>query len=74
VLKATLTQAGHDAQLVAASLRRPVNPAMPKHPELVVPFVPDKRRYRVDIDTEQDQYRFEQTTGRKLYWPAQRAE
>ena len=41
-----------------------------KHPELVVPFVNDNRRYRVDIDTEQDLQIFEQTTGHKLCWPA----
>jgi CTP:molybdopterin cytidylyltransferase MocA len=41
-----------------------------RHPELVVPFITDNRRYRIDIDTPEDIARFEQDTGHKLSWPA----
>jgi CTP:molybdopterin cytidylyltransferase MocA len=40
------------------------------HPEAVAPFVTDNRRYRVDIDTEDDLARFEADTGHRLRWPA----
>lgn len=40
------------------------------HPEAAAPFVTDNRRYRVDIDTEEDRARFERDTGHRLAWPA----
>lgn len=40
------------------------------HPDAVAPFVTDNRRYRVDIDTEEDIARFEAETGHRLRWPA----
>jgi len=40
------------------------------HPQAVVPFVTANRRYRVDIDTEDDLARFERDTGHRLRWPA----
>lgn len=40
------------------------------HADAVAPFVTDNRRYRVDIDTEDDRARFEQETGHALRWPA----
>jgi CTP:molybdopterin cytidylyltransferase MocA len=40
------------------------------HPQRVAPFVTDNRRYRVDIDTEDDLARFEADTGHRLRWPA----
>lgn len=40
------------------------------HPDEVVPFVTDNRRYRVDIDTPEDLQRFERDTGHALRWPA----
>lgn len=40
------------------------------HPDEVVPFVTDNRRYRVDIDTPEDLERFERDTGHALRWPA----
>jgi CTP:molybdopterin cytidylyltransferase MocA len=40
------------------------------HPEAVHAFVSDNRRYRVDVDTEEDIARFERETGHALRWPA----
>ncbi len=40
-----------------------------KHPELTFALATENRRYRIDIDTEQDLSRFEQDTGHKLLWP-----
>lgn len=40
------------------------------HPDAVAPFVTDNRHYVVDIDTPEDQARFERETGRVLRWPA----
>jgi len=40
------------------------------HPDEVVPFVTDNRRYKVDIDTPEDLERFERDTGHALRWPA----
>ena len=40
------------------------------HPEAVVPFVTDNRRYRLDIDTEDDLAAFQRDTGHRLAWPA----
>jgi molybdenum cofactor cytidylyltransferase len=40
------------------------------HPEAVMPFVTDNRRYRVDIDTPEDLARFAADTGHTLRWPA----
>jgi molybdenum cofactor cytidylyltransferase len=40
------------------------------HPEAVAPFDTDNRRYRVDIDTEDDLERFVRDTGHLLRWPA----
>jgi CTP:molybdopterin cytidylyltransferase MocA len=40
------------------------------HPEAVHAFVSDNRRYRVDVDTEEDIARFEAETGHALRWPA----
>jgi CTP:molybdopterin cytidylyltransferase MocA len=39
------------------------------HPEFVSPFVTGNRRYRVDLDTEEDIARFERETGHQLKWP-----
>jgi len=39
------------------------------HPEFVSPFVTSNRRYRVDLDTEEDIARFERETGHPLKWP-----
>lgn len=39
------------------------------HPEAVHAFVSDNRRYRVDVDTEDDVVRFERETGHALRWP-----
>ena len=36
----------------------------------MAPFVTDNRRYRVDIDTDEDLARFEAETGHRLRWPA----
>lgn len=40
------------------------------HAQRVAPFATDNRRYRVDIDTEDDIARFERETGHALRWPA----
>lgn len=40
------------------------------HPEAAHAFVTDNRRYRVDMDTEDDIHRFERETGHALRWPA----
>lgn len=40
------------------------------HPEAAVPFVTDNRRYRLDIDTEDDLVAFQRDTGHRLSWPA----
>jgi CTP:molybdopterin cytidylyltransferase MocA len=39
------------------------------HPEFVSPFITGNRRYRVDLDTEEDIERFERETGHQLKWP-----
>jgi CTP:molybdopterin cytidylyltransferase MocA len=39
------------------------------HPEFVTPFITGNRRYRVDLDTEEDVARFERETGYQLKWP-----
>jgi molybdenum cofactor cytidylyltransferase len=41
-----------------------------EHPEVVAVFETDNRRYRVDIDTQEDMERFERETGHALRWPA----
>jgi molybdenum cofactor cytidylyltransferase len=43
------------------------------HPEAVAPFVTGNRRYRVDVDTQEDVDRFERETGHALRWPARLA-
>lgn len=40
------------------------------HPEAVQAFVTDNRRFKVDVDTEDDIARFERDTGHRLRWPA----
>jgi molybdenum cofactor cytidylyltransferase len=40
------------------------------HPDRVRWFDTDNRRYRVDIDTQDDIDRFAATTGHALHWPA----
>lgn len=40
------------------------------HPEAAHAFVTDNRRYRVDVDTDEDLARFERETGHALRWPA----
>lgn len=40
------------------------------HAQAVSPFVTDNRRYKVDIDTDEDLARFEAETGHILRWPA----
>ncbi|MFM8769489.1 MAG: NTP transferase domain-containing protein [Rubrivivax sp.] len=40
------------------------------HPEAAAPFVTDNRRYRLDIDTEDDLAAFQRDTGHRLSWPA----
>lgn len=40
-----------------------------RHPDRVVPFTTDNRRYRDDIDTDDDLERFERETGHALRWP-----
>lgn len=40
------------------------------HPEAAHAFVTDNRRYRVDVDTDDDLARFERETGHALRWPA----
>ena len=40
------------------------------HPEAAAPFVTDNRRYRLDIDTEDDLAAFQRDTGHRLCWPA----
>ncbi len=40
------------------------------HPDEVVAFATDNRRYKVDIDTPEDLERFERDTGHALRWPA----
>ena len=40
------------------------------HPEAAAPFVTDNRRYRLDIDTEDDLAAFQRDTGHRLFWPA----
>lgn len=40
------------------------------HPEAAQAFVTDNRRYRVDVDTDDDLARFERETGHALRWPA----
>ena len=44
------------------------------HPEAVAHFVTDNRRFRVDVDTEDDIARFERDTGHRLRWPAKLAQ
>jgi CTP:molybdopterin cytidylyltransferase MocA len=39
------------------------------HPDAVATMATDNRRYRVDIDTEDDIVRFEAQTGHRLQWP-----
>jgi molybdenum cofactor cytidylyltransferase len=39
------------------------------HPDAVATMPTDNRRYRVDIDTEDDIARFERETGHRLAWP-----
>lgn len=39
------------------------------HPKATAPFVTDNRRYRVDIDTEDDLAAFQRDTGHPLSWP-----
>jgi len=39
------------------------------HPEAAHAFVTDNRRYRVDVDTDEDLARFERETGHALRWP-----
>jgi CTP:molybdopterin cytidylyltransferase MocA len=39
------------------------------HPEAVLAWPTDNRRYRVDIDTDADLARFEHDTGHVLRWP-----
>lgn len=39
------------------------------HPDAVHFFATDNRRYRVDIDSEEDRERFERETGHRLAWP-----
>lgn len=39
------------------------------HPHAVAPFVTDSNHFRTDIDTAEDQARFERETGRTLRWP-----
>ena len=39
------------------------------HPEFVTQFNTSNRRYRVDLDTEEDVARFERETGYQLKWP-----
>jgi molybdenum cofactor cytidylyltransferase len=39
------------------------------HPAAVARFVTDNPHYRTDIDTAEDQARFERDTGRMLRWP-----
>lgn len=40
------------------------------HPDAVLAWPSDNRRYRVDIDTPEDIARFERDTGHALRWPA----
>ncbi len=40
------------------------------HPEAVAIFRTDNRRFKVDVDTEEDIARFERDTGHALRWPA----
>lgn len=40
------------------------------HPEAVAVFDTDNRRFRVDIDTQEDIAAFERSTGHALRWPA----
>ena len=40
------------------------------HPAAVHAFVTDNRRFKVDVDTEEDIVRFERDTGHRLRWPA----
>ncbi len=40
------------------------------NPAATAPFFSDNRRYRVDIDTEEDLAAFERSTGHRLRWPA----
>jgi molybdenum cofactor cytidylyltransferase len=40
------------------------------HPQEVAEFATDNRRFRVDVDTEEDLVRFERDTGHRLHWPA----
>ncbi len=39
------------------------------HPEAAAPFATDNRRYRLDIDTEDDLAAFQRDTGHRLSWP-----
>ncbi|WP_428422775.1 nucleotidyltransferase family protein [Methylibium sp.] len=43
------------------------------HPELVMPFVTDCRRYCIDVDTPEDVERFSNETGHALRWPTELA-
>ncbi len=45
-----------------------------RHPELVIPYVTDNHRYRIDIDTPEDLERFRQETGHALHWPVAMAD
>jgi len=40
------------------------------NPQAVHAFTTDNRRFRVDVDTEEDIARFERDTGHRLRWPA----
>lgn len=65
--------------ILSAEVRRQILAAAPgfgcrqwqaRHPEAVLAWPSDNRRYRVDIDSEDDLERFRQETGRRLQWPA----
>lgn len=57
-------------QLLAGDARIGCREWRQAHPEAVRAFVTDNRRYRVDVDTEDDIARFERETGHALRWPA----
>jgi molybdenum cofactor cytidylyltransferase len=57
-------------QILADDIRIGCRQWRQARPEAVHAFVTDNRRYRVDVDTEEDIARFEAETGHALRWPA----
>lgn len=56
-------------QILAGSVQAGCRQWQAAHPEAVHRFDTDNRRYRVDVDSDDDLLRFERETGHRLTWP-----